>query len=85
MSYQIIARVESPSTHRSLVVALRAYGFHPLDAGEGGLPGVPNLFGPEGIAIQVPEDEARDATDLAAVLLKEMNGDDPQNSHIGGG
>lgn len=77
MSYEIVARVESPSTHRALIAALRAYGFHPLDAGEGGLPGVPNLFGPEGAPVQVPEDEAADATLLARELLKEMQGAGP--------
>lgn len=72
MTYQIIAQVENPSMARSLVVALRAYGFHPLEQGEGGLPGVPNLFGPEGYPVQVPEDEVADATVLARDLLKEM-------------
>lgn len=77
MSYEIVARVESPSTHRALIAALRAYGFHPLEAGEGGLPGMPNLFGPEGAPIQVPEAEAADATVLARALLQEMSGSDP--------
>lgn len=84
MAYEIVARVENPSMHRSLVAALRAYGFHPLDGGEGGLPGVPNLFGPEGAPVQVPEAEAKDATVLALALLKEMLGD-PQNGHIADG
>ena len=48
MSYEIIAHVENPSTARVLVVALRAHGFHPMEFGEGGLPGVPNLFGAQG-------------------------------------
>ena len=77
MPYQIIARVKNPSMARSLVVALRAYGFHPLEQGEGGLPGVPNLFGPDGVPVQVPEEEAADATVLAAELLKEMATPDP--------
>lgn len=51
MTYQIIAHVENPSTARVLVVALRAHGFHPLEQGEGGLPGVPNLFGPDGVPV----------------------------------
>ena len=72
MTFQIIAHVEDPSAARVLVVALRAHGFHPLETGEGGLPGVPNLFGPEGIPVQVPEDEAADATLLATQLLREM-------------
>jgi hypothetical protein len=72
MSYQTIAHVKSPSAARVLVVALRAHGFNPLEQGEGGLPGVPNLFGQEGIPVQVPEDEVRDATLLATELLKDM-------------
>ncbi|MBU1336334.1 MAG: hypothetical protein ACK4G5_10075 [Devosia sp.] len=72
MAYQIIARAKNASMARALEVALRAYGFHPLEQGEGGLPGVPNLFGAEGVPVQVPEEEAGDATVLAAELLKEM-------------
>lgn len=72
MAYQIIAQAKNASMARALEVALRAYGFHPLEQGEGGLPGVPNLFGREGVPVQVPEEEAPDATVLAAELLKEM-------------
>lgn len=77
MAYQIIAHVKNSSQARALVVALRAYGFNPLEQGDGGLPGVPNLFGPEGVPVQVPEDEAEDATVLARDLLKEMAASDP--------
>lgn len=77
MTYQIIARVENPSMARALVVALRAYGFHPLEQGEGGLPGMPNLFGPDGVPVQVPEEEVADATLLARELLKEMAASGP--------
>lgn len=77
MAFETIAQVKDPSMARVLVVALRAHGFHPLEPGEGGLPGVPNLFGPEGIAVQVPQEEAGDATLLAAELLKEMAAGDP--------
>ena len=77
MPYQIIAHVKDPSQARALTVALRAYGFNPLEQGDGGLPGVPNLFGPEGVPVQVPEEEARDATVLAVDLLKEMAASDP--------
>ena len=72
MAYQMIAQAKNASMARALEVALRAYGFHPLEQGEGGLPGMPNLFGPQGIPVQVPEEEAADATVLAAELLREM-------------
>lgn len=84
MAYEIIVRVESPSTHMALVAALRAYGFHPLDMLEGGLPGG-TIFVAKGIPVQVPEEEVGDATILATALLDEMSGDAPQNSHIGDG
>jgi hypothetical protein len=72
MAYEIIAQAKDMSQARALVVALRAYGFHPLEQGDGGLPGVRGLFGPEGVPVQVPEEEARDATVLARDLLREM-------------
>lgn len=77
MTYQIITRVKDPSQARALVVALRAYGFNPLEQGDGGLPGVPNLFGSDGVPVQVPEEEVADATLLAEQLLKEMAGSGP--------
>lgn len=77
MSYEIIATVDNPSTARVLAAALRAHGFHPLEQGEGGLPGLPNLFGPDGVPVQVPEAEAADGRLLAADLLREMMGEDP--------
>lgn len=72
MRFQAIAQVKDQSAARVLLVALRAHGFHPLDLRDGGLPGVPNLFGPEGFAIEVPEDEVQDATLLVGDLLKDM-------------
>jgi hypothetical protein len=67
---EIIARVPDASLARSLIVALRAYGFHPEDDMDGGLPGITDpIFG---IPIRVPEDEAADCRLLAADLLKEM-------------
>jgi len=72
MTFQTIIEVEDPSMARILVVALKAHGFHPLEGGDGGLPGVRGLFGPEGVPVQVPEDEARDASVLAQELLKQM-------------
>jgi hypothetical protein len=77
MTYQIIAHVENPSMARALVVALRAYGFHPLEQSDGGLPGMPNLFVPDGVPVRVPDEEAGDATVLARELLKEMAASDP--------
>ncbi|ODT82766.1 MAG: hypothetical protein ABS76_06845 [Pelagibacterium sp. SCN 64-44] len=72
MRFAPIAQVKSQSQARILLVALRAHGFHPLEPREGGLPGVPNLFGPEGFILEVPEDEVADATLLAGDLLKDM-------------
>lgn len=72
MRFQSIVQVKSQSVARIILVALRAHGFHPLEPREGGLPGVPALFGPEGYVIEVPEDEAEDATLLAQDLLKDM-------------
>jgi hypothetical protein len=73
MRFAPIAQVKDHSTARVILVALRAHGFHPLDLREGGLPGVPNIFGAEGFTIEVPEDEVGDATILAADLLKDMD------------
>ena len=77
MKFQPIAQVRDASIARIVIVALRAHGFHPLDISDGGLPGVPNLFGPEGVSIEVPEDEASDATLLATELLRDMQGSGP--------
>jgi hypothetical protein len=74
MRFAPIVQVKSRSIAQVLMVALRAHGFHPLDPREGGLPGVPNLFGPEGFVVEVPEDEAADATILATDLLRDMDG-----------
>lgn len=77
MNYQTIARVRDASIARVLVVALRAHGFHPLDPRDGGLPGVPNIFGAEGVGLEVPENEMADATLLVEDLLKDMTEADP--------
>jgi hypothetical protein len=69
---EIIARVPDPSMARSLIVALRAYGFHPEDDMDGGLPGVTDPIFGKGVPIRVPEEEAEDCRLLAADLLKEM-------------
>ncbi|KKB07345.1 hypothetical protein [Devosia chinhatensis] len=77
MKFQPIAQVKDQSQARILLVALRAHGFHPLDPREGGLPGVPNLFGAGGFILEVPEEEAADATLLAGELLKDMDAQTP--------
>jgi len=73
MKFQPIAVVKNQSQARILLVALRAHGFHPLEPREGGLPGMPNLFGAEGFILEVPEEEAIDAELLAGELLKDMD------------
>ncbi|MET0439552.1 MAG: hypothetical protein ABW043_18845 [Devosia sp.] len=72
MDFITIGQVRDAGVARIILVALRAHGFHPLEPRDGGLPGVPNLFGPEGVGIDVPEDEAADATLLFEELLKDM-------------
>ena len=72
MGQKIIAQVEGTSLAIALNAELRAYGFHPVEGTERGLPGLPGVIGPKGIAIMVPEEEAEDAEILAADLLKEM-------------
>jgi hypothetical protein len=72
MQFEPIIQVKNQSVARILLVALRAHGFHPLDPREGGLPGVPNLFGPGGFIIEVPLEEVEDARLLAGDLLKDM-------------
>lgn len=73
--FETIAEVADPSAARVLVTALKAHGFHPLEGEESGLPGLPGVFGPRGIAIRVPEGEAGDARVLASDLLRQMRGD----------
>lgn len=73
MEFITIAQVRDEGVARIIGVALRAHGFHPLEPRNGGLPGVPNLFGREGVGIEVPEDEAADATLLVEDLLKDMD------------
>lgn len=77
MKFAPIVQIQSRATAQVLMVALRAHGFHPLEPREGGLPGVPNIFGPEGFVVEVPEDEVEDATLLATDLLKDMEGSAP--------
>ena len=72
MAFTTIAEVNDPSAARVLITALKAHGFHPLEGGESGLPGLPGVFAPRGVAIEVPEEEADDAKVLADDLLREM-------------
>ena len=69
---EIIARVPDASLARSLIVALRAYGFHPGEIEDGGLPGITDPIFGKGVPIRVPEEEAEDARVLAEDLLKQM-------------
>jgi len=69
--FETIAEVADPSVARVLIAALKAHGFHPLEGGDSGLPGMPTLFS-EGVAVEVPEEEAADARVLAEELLKQM-------------
>jgi hypothetical protein len=66
------AEVSDPAIARVLIAALKAHGFHPLEGGGDGLPGMPGVFSPDGIAIRVPENEATDAGLLARSLLRDM-------------
>lgn len=70
--YETIAHVPDPSLARVLIAALQAHGFHPMEGGEGGLPGVTDPFFGKGIPIRVPDDEATDCRVLAEDLLKQM-------------
>lgn len=73
--FETIAEVADPSAARVLILALKAHGFHPLEGGDSGLPGLPGVYGPKGVAIAVPQDEAADARVLAETLLREMRGE----------
>lgn len=70
---ETIMEVNDPAVARVLIAALRAHGFHPMEGGDTGLPGMPGVFGPKGVAIWVPEEEAQDAKALGEALLKEMS------------
>lgn len=70
--FETIAELDNPSEARVLIIALKAHGFHPMEGGDSGLPGLPGVFGPRGVAIRVPEEEAADASALAGALLADM-------------
>jgi len=71
--FTVIAKLDDPAVARVLCVALKAHGFHPLEGGEEGLPGMPGIRNVGGkIEIRVPESEGRDATVLATALIADM-------------
>ena len=70
--YETIAEIEDPSVARVLITALKAHGFHPREGADNGLPGLPGVYGPKGIPIELPEEEAADGKMLAEALVKEM-------------
>jgi hypothetical protein len=69
-----VAEVDDPSVARVLIAALKAHGFHPLEGGEDGLAGFPGVYGPGGIAIRLPEEEAGEGRVLANSLVHDMTG-----------
>ena len=69
---ETIAHVSDPALARVLIAALQAHGFHPLESGQNGLPGLPGVVAPKGIPIQLPDEEAADGRLLAEDLLKQM-------------
>ena len=73
--FETITEIADPAAARVLVLALKAHGFHPMEGGDFGLPGLPGVFAPRGIPIEVPEEEAADALVLVEALLKEMRRD----------
>ena len=70
--FETVATVEDPAIARVLIAALKAHGFHPREGAEHGLPGLSGVYGPKGIPIELPEDEAADGKLLAEVLVKDM-------------
>ena len=74
MEYRTVAQIEDPSVARVLIAALKAHGFHPLEGPEHGLPGLAGVYGPKGIPIELPEDEAADGRLLAEALVSDMRG-----------
>lgn len=74
MEYRTIVHIEDPSVARVLIAALKAHGFHPIEGPEHGLPGLAGVYGPKGIPIELPAEEAADAKLLAEALLADMRG-----------
>ena len=76
MEYQTVAQIEDPAVARVLIAALKAHGFHPLEGPEHGLPGLAGVYGPKGIPIDLPVEEAADGRLLAEALVADMRGPD---------
>ena len=70
--FETVATVEDPSIARVLIAVLSAHGFNPREGARHGLPGLSGVYGPKGIPIELPEDEAADGKLLAEVLVKDM-------------
>ena len=69
---EIVARLEDLAQARALVMALRAYGFHPPDIDEGGLPGVTDPFFGKGYPVRLPTEEVNEAQMLVNDLLRDL-------------
>lgn len=70
--FETVAHVADPSLARVLITALKAHGFHPLEGGEGGFPGVTGVITGKGIPISLPDEEVVDGRALTEDLLREM-------------
>ncbi len=72
-----IAHLQDSAKIRVLISALKAHGFHPLEAGQEGIAGMPGIRGIRGgFAIKVPKSEEKDAKILANALIAEMEKED---------
>lgn len=72
--FETVLYVDDPAIARVLIAALQAHGFHPDETAAHGLPGLAGVYGPKGIPLVLPEDEARDGKLLAEALYAEMRG-----------
>jgi hypothetical protein len=72
--FETVLYVDDPAIARVLIVAMQAHGFHPDETAAHGLPGLAGVYGPKGIPLVLPEDEARDGKILAEALYAEMKG-----------
>ncbi|MCZ4272441.1 hypothetical protein [Maritalea porphyrae] len=72
MGIKTIIKVEDVAHARVLIPALKGHGFHPIEGTDIGVSGMGGMAGPNGISIQVPEDEAEDAQLLAEALMADI-------------